>query len=170
MRNVFLNEEQIKEITKLQLDLDSRIVEQHGLQDQDLTLEKYIALKTEVFEFVNEIESFKFWKTKKGKENKVEEACDALHFIVSLAIDFDVDLKCQELKDYNAEDYDMNELLGVLDSLITDAYVNREWDLLCGALTLICIALDIEGYNADDLYDAYIKKNMKNHTRQDNKY
>ena len=84
---ILLTNEQIKEITELQRILDERIRENNGIdKEKSLELKKYIALKKEFIEFVNEIESFKFWKKNKGKENIVEEACDTLHFILSLAI------------------------------------------------------------------------------------
>ena len=70
-----LTEQQIKEIWEMQKGLDEYIRENNGIpSDQDLTKEKYLALKTEFFEFVNEIESFKFWKKNKGKDSILEEA------------------------------------------------------------------------------------------------
>ena len=135
--------------------------------EEDLTLEKYIALKTEVFEFVNEIESFKYWKKKKGKDHILEEACDTLHFIFSIAIDKDVELDMDEVL---GDNYNPDNLIGVMDAMISDCYIENDWEDLNGVLMILCILLDKCNFNADDLYKAYIDKNKVNHDRQSNNY
>ena len=68
--NILLTKEQIAEIRELQKALDIRVRENNNIPlDKDLTLEKFLALKTELFEFVNELESFKYWKKNKGKSH-----------------------------------------------------------------------------------------------------
>ena len=168
-----LSKEQIKEIRELQKELDIRIRENNDIPlNVDLSLEKYLALKTELFEFVNEIESFKYWKKSKGKEHILEEACDTLHFIMSLAIDNDVEVNLEHIKyeEENLNNCEINESLGIMDAMISDAYAEKEWELLSVVLLLMLIVLNKCGYNSDELYQAYIEKNKVNHERQDKQY
>ena len=172
---ILLTNEQIKEITELQRILDERIRENNGIdKEKSLGLEKYIALKTEFFEFVNEIESFKFWKKNKGKENIVEEACDTLHFILSLAIENEHEIVLgdeEELfKDFDKDNYDINELIGIVDTMMTDLAVTGEPENLDNILIFLCVILNKCNFNGNDLYEAYISKNKVNHKRQDTNY
>ena len=48
--NILLTKEQIEEIRELQKNLDIRVRENNNIPlDKDLTLEKFLALKTELF-------------------------------------------------------------------------------------------------------------------------
>ena len=171
--SILLTKEQIKEIRELQSELDVRIRKNNDIDpNTDLNLEKYIALKTELFEFVNEVESFKYWKKNKGKDHILEEACDTLHFIMSLAIDNNVELELKEdtLEDFDATKYDMNELIGITDAMISDCYIEQDWKDLELVLMFLCVMLNKCGFDANDLYNSYINKNKVNHERQDNNY
>lgn len=171
--NILLTKEQIKEIRELQNELDTRIRKNNDIdQNTDLNLEKYIALKTELFEFVNEVESFKYWKKNKGKKHILEEACDTLHFIMSLAIDNNVEIELKEdvLKDFDVNKYDMNDLIGLTDAMMSDCYIEQDWKDLEIVLMFLCVMLNKCGFDANDLYNSYISKNKVNHERQDNNY
>ena len=62
MRAVFTQEE-LNEIRHLQNNLDIRVKNENDIpMDANLSIEKFLALKTELFELANEIESFKYWK------------------------------------------------------------------------------------------------------------
>lgn len=172
--NILLTKEQIETVRFLQKNLDIRVRENNGIDmDADLTLEKFLALKTELFEFVNELESFKYWKKNKGKSHILEEACDTLHFIFSIAIDKDIEIKQDEalLKDAKAFDkIDTNELLGIMDAIISDCMIDNDWEDLNAMLMLLTLTLERYNFSANDLYEAYITKNKVNHERQDNNY
>lgn len=173
MNNLLLTKEQIEEIRELQKNLDIRVRENNDIpMEQDLNLEKYIALKTEFFEFVNEIESFKYWKKNKGKSHILEEACDTLHFIFSLAIDNNVEIELDEkfLTSESLNNYDVNELIGIIDAMISDAMIDCGWENLSGVLNIMLIILGKNGFTANDLYNEYIRKNQINHERQANNY
>ena len=169
MQNIFLSLEQINEIREMQRVLDERILSGLGIEPKEIALEKHLALKTELFELINEIESFKWWKKNKGKEHILEEGCDVLHFLLSLANDneiefIDVDTNTDMI------DMEMNELLGIMDSLTLDMFIEKDYTGLNFLLKLLSIVLHKKGYNANDLYNAYISKNKVNHERQDNNY
>ena len=171
--STLLTKEQIKDIRHMQKNLDLRVREANNIDlETDLTLEKYLALKTELFEFANQVEAFKYWKKNKGKANILEEACDTLHFIFSLAIDKDIEFNQEDVlhEGYNADEYDMNEVIGIMDAMISDCFIEKEWEALNGVLTFLCIALDKCNFSAEDIYKAYIDKNKENHKRQDNNY
>lgn len=169
-----LTKKQIKEIRELQKALDIRVRENNNIPlDKDLTLEKFLALKTELFEFVNELESFKYWKKNKGKSHILEEACDTLHFIFSIAIDKEVEIaqSKKEIKDLGElNKIETNELLGIMDCIISDCMMSQDWEDLSALLMILTIVLDRHGFTSEDLYNAYIEKNKVNHQRQDNNY
>lgn len=173
MNNLLLSKEQVEKITELQTELDIHVRKSNDIPDeQDLNLEKYIALKTEFFEFVNEVESFKFWKKNKGKSHILEEACDTMHFIFSLAIDngSKIELDKDFLNNIDPERYNINDLIGITDANITDIFINNDWEGLFIILTFILIMINRCGFTADDLYNEYIRKNQINHERQVNNY
>ena len=171
MRAVFTQEE-LNEIRHLQNNLDIRVKNENNIpMDANLSIEKFLALKTELFELANEIESFKYWKKNKNKTNQLEEACDVLHFVMSIAIDNDVELiEEKQPENYNPDDYDMNDLIGMLDCMISDMFIEKDWEDLNPLLMVLGIVVNKCGYDVEDLYKCYKSKNKENHARQDNKY
>ena len=129
MRTVF-TQEALNEMRRLQRKLDTRVKKENDIPaDANLNIEKFLALKTELFELANEIESFKYWKKNKNKTNQLEEACDVLHFILSIAIDNRVELVEEKNPgDYNTDEYDMNDLIGMLDCMISDMFIEKDWE------------------------------------------
>ena len=102
----------LKDLQDKQLELDKFIYESNSISDiATLYDKKIIALDVELSEFINEVKSFKYWKKNKEVDrNKViEEACDCLHFILSLANDKELTLKRNNvsklLKDINDIDF-----------------------------------------------------------------
>ena len=174
VKNILLTKEQIAEIRELQKKLDIRVRENNNIPlDKDLTLEKFLALKTELFEFVNELESFKYWKKNKGKSHILEEACDTLHFIFSIAIDKDVEINLEDCEIKDLEELnkiEVNELIGLMDCVISDCMIDKDWNDLSVLLTTLLIVLARYNFTSEDLYNAYIEKNKINHQRQDNNY
>ena len=74
MRAVFTQEE-LNEIRHLQNNLDIRVKNENDIpMDANLSIEKFLALKTELFELANEIESFKYWKKNKNKTNMTNKS------------------------------------------------------------------------------------------------
>ena len=153
MRAVFTQEE-LNEIRHLQSNLDIRVKNENDIpMDANLSIEKFLALKTELFELANEIESFKYWKKNKNKTNQLEEACDVLHFVMSIAIDNDVELvEEKQPENYNPDDYDMNDLIGMLDCMISDMFIEKNWEDLNPLLMVLGIVVNKCGYDIEDLY------------------
>ena len=177
-------DEQIKELLKEQKVLDDEIRAKNDIpMEKDLTMQKYIALKTELFELTNQIESFNFWKKHKGKDKILEEGVDVLHFILSMALDAELDVTYEnneqvvkvfqdtldDLKNYD-EEYIINESIVVIDTLLTSIVETNQKECLLPVLILLTIILQICGYSIDDMYNAYIHKNEINHKRQEENY
>ena len=164
--------DELNTMMRLQKNIDIKVRDNNDIdQDKDLILEKFLAIKTEIFELANEIESFKYWKKNKGKTNQLEEACDVLHFALSIANEKDVELvECGQDENYDPDKYDINELIGIMDCMISDMYMEKDWVELNSFLLILGIVVNKCGYDTEDLYKGYIAKNKVNNERQDNNY
>lgn len=171
-----LTKEQLQEMLKMQDKLDTYIRKKNDIaNDIDLTQNIYIALKTELHEFINEIEFFKHWKKNKGKEHILEEGVDCLHFILSLMnlneYDVQEDLEITDKQLEHMSNKSMNELYIMIDSLLVDTYMMCSFKEMLGSILVgLMIMLDRCGYTGDDMYNAYIEKNKVNVERQNNAY
>src|SRR5690625_2283374 len=65
----------LEELFKIQAELDKRIVEKHGLQNEDLLDKKILALQVELGELANEWRGFKFWS--EDQKARTETQCHA---------------------------------------------------------------------------------------------
>ena len=181
--NGFTNK-QIEELLKEQKALDDEIRENNNIpKEESLISRKYIALKTELYELTNQIESFKYWKKNKGKDNILEEGVDVLHFILSLALETGVGLEHEgeervkeffdttktELEKFG-KDAIINESIIIMDTLLSEIPGKKEYVVLYPTLMLLLQVLQICEYTVDDIYDCYMKKNEINHERQENNY
>src|SRR5690625_3584703 len=61
----------LEKLFEIQAELDKRIVEKHGLQNEDLLDKKILALQVELGELANEWRGFKFWS-----EDQEPNICD----------------------------------------------------------------------------------------------
>lgn len=80
-----------EKIIEKQIILDEAIKKAHSI-DENNNDKMLIALYTEIGEFANEVQSFKYWKkSKKIDQSKMlEEFADGLHFLISFAIKYHV--------------------------------------------------------------------------------
>ena len=65
---------------------------------------------------------------------------------------------------------EVNELIGLMDCVISDCMIDKDWNDLSVLLTTLLIVLARYNFTSEDLYNAYIEKNKVNHQRQDNNY
>ena len=165
------------ELHKKQKSLDADIIEKHNLKAVNLFNNKVIALDVELGECFNEIESFKHWKKNKGKTNVLEEACDALHFILSLANDCKHKLAkptdCfKSPLNQNWVDYFLidRKIIAIKKNLWTKFYVSKDPYILNIILRDLMTILNLLGYSWEDLKEAYYKKNKINFKRQEENY
>lgn len=167
---------------KMQKLLDDNIVKNNNVEGMNLFERKVISLDIELSEFFNEVESWKYWKKHKGKDNIIGEASDALHFILSLAND----LKYELVKPTNLirkPNMLINDSENWIDhSLITrymgkikkhlwvDFNTSKDPFILNVIFKEMIKILNILGYTFKDLENAYIKKNKINFERQKGDY
>ena len=64
----------------------------------------------------------------------------------------------------------MNDLIGMLDCMISDMFIEKDWEDLNQILLVLGVVVNKCGYDIEDLYKCYKDKNKENHIRQDNKY
>lgn len=134
----------------------------YGLEDRNF------AFQTEVMEFANELEFFKYWKKTRSKTRarKLSEFVDCIHFAVSIAI----------TRGYSK----------LIDGIVYDTYYKsmplvelfniirkRDIDSMQSYKLVMTILLSIAekiGFTEQEIYDAYMDKNKENHERQVNNY
>lgn len=162
-----------KELTYLseqQTKLDNYIIVSKNLVvNDDVRKKKRIAFMVELFEFINEEKSFKYWSNKRNidKHNLIEEFIDGVHFIVSIGIDIDYDFN--SFKDnYKINNID-DCILDVVEKFNTfDKSLNKEsyYNLLSSFLN---IGFNLK-FETKEILEIYKEKNKKNFERQDNGY
>jgi|SRR5690625_1537217 len=151
-----------------QSELDKHIVEKHNLQDQDLLNKKAVALICELYELVNELQFFKFWKTdiKIDRNKAVEEYIDVIHFTLSIAND----LGYTSHKYIPTQHQDLNKLVLGITNAITVLSVSPSKDLI-GSIFNNIVALGYQiGLTEEDVLEIYNKKNEVNFARQESGY
>lgn len=171
-----LTKEQLQKMMAMQKSLDEYVIANNEIgEDVNIIQGRYIALKTELHEFINEIEFFKFWKKNKGKEHILEEGIDCVHFILSLMIEFGYDIQEDlEITDKQLEHIQnktMAELYLMTDTLLVDTFITNTYkENMASVLVGIMLMLNRCGFTGDDLYNAYVEKNKVNVERQNNEY
>lgn len=159
----------LNDIRRLQIELDDRIMANHAVTRPQTSIKRILALMVEIGELANETRSFKFWSFKKPSEKEVllEELSDCVHFAVSLGIDLGDD--AAELA-FEAKDASLSEQF--IDWMAETARLKSNFTLTQYRLVLSyvgSVALAM-GFEADDVFDFYVKKNEINHTRQETQY
>ncbi|TYS91916.1 dUTP diphosphatase [Rossellomorea aquimaris] len=153
---------------EIQRCLDDRIKKDHEIPDDVLEL-KIIAFKVELGELANSNRFFKFWSNKSSDEREVvlEEFCDGIHFLLSIAIERGWDRFVKEVK---ASRFDkQHKSLGELFNDLFQSGLNScgEWARMFRYYLAIGDQL---GFSEEDIQIAYVKKNEKNHARQTEGY
>lgn len=156
-----------KKIIEHQKILDEKIKQTHSI-NSDITKNILIALYTEVGEFANEVQSFKYWKKSKkiNQNDLLEEYADGIHFLMSFAIKVECDIEIES----NQISNDINEqFLAVFNSIskltkkVNKKNVQKTIALYLGLAKLLNISDDL-------IHEAYVNKNKKNFERIKNNY
>src|SRR5699024_146909 len=157
----------LNKLFKAQAELDKHIVDEKGLEGQDLLKKKTVALICELYELVNESRFFKYWSNKSmNRDNALEEFTDTIHFAISIANDAGLD-------DYEFGDSrsrDLNDLtLGItnLATLIPERPTKNNVRTLLNLIIKLGYQL---GFTEDEVIEAYHSKNKENHIRQESGY
>jgi len=159
----------LTEIRQLQKELDQQIMANHEVTRLETQTKRILALLVEIGELANETRCFKFWSFKKPSEKEVllEELSDCVHFAISLGIDLHDETN-------ELEFFDRNEPLSVqfIDwmkevSTLKTTFNLAQYQLVLSYIGSVALAM---GFDAQEVYDYYVKKNEINHHRQENHY
>lgn len=154
---------------QMQKQLDYFIEEQHSLAGEPLFEKKVMALLVEVGELANETRCFKFWSLKPPSDRSViaEEYVDGIHFILSLGLEIGIE-------DINLEGKESTEDLTSLFHHVFDAIhqfkLDRELLTYEKLFTTYLTLGNKLGFLANDIQEAYLKKNKINFERQEQGY
>lgn len=159
-----------KKIIEQQKKLDKAIIDAHSIKigTEEINEKMIVALFTEIAEFANEVQSFKYWKKTKqiNYENMLEEYADGLHFLISFAIKH----KSHEIieakiyyEDINKQFIKMFSSIEKLSNQISKNNIEESIAIYLGLAKLLNI-------NDDQIEQAYLLKNKKNFERIKNNY
>jgi dimeric dUTPase (all-alpha-NTP-PPase superfamily) len=159
----------IADLIPYQSQLDERIFELHDTDRPTTMQSRLLALLVEVGEFANEIRCFKFWSIKGPSEKGIlaEEFVDGLHFFLSLGIDLDDD--GSDVEAILVEGSGTDRFVALYDAIIVFGR-NANLDTYREAFGLFFGLANSFGLSEEDIRENYLKKNKKNHVRQDQNY
>jgi dimeric dUTPase (all-alpha-NTP-PPase superfamily) len=159
----------IDELRVLQEELDTRIFKQHDTLRSATRIDRCLALCVEIGELANETRCFKYWSVRPSspKDVLLEELEDSIHFLLSLGIDLKDDSLFidgqnddKHLSDTFLDFYRAS--LRLLDDFTLQNYN--------ACFAYICVLAEKLGFDEQDLTEYYLRKNQKNHHRQDAHY
>jgi len=159
----------LTQLIPYQNELDERIMNQHHETRGNTQLKRVLALVVEISELANETRSFKYWSLKGPSEKDVllEEFSDSIHFILSLGIDLnktELLVECEEIN------YDLSRLFLEWTETATKLKDLFNEDTFINCANYCAKIAHTLNFSEDEVIATYLKKNQKNHTRQDHAY
>jgi dimeric dUTPase (all-alpha-NTP-PPase superfamily) len=166
--------------------LDTKIEEEHGLQETDLFENKILASLVELAECANEWRGFKHWSKNQEpttvkatwpygaggppvyKNPLLEEYVDKLHFLLSLGLEMGYDQELKQIPVEKREDI-TKQFLHLFYLTSTFMWFNslKQYEMILGHFVGLGEML---GFSWDEVETAYFEKNKENHERQENGY
>ncbi|MDR2636474.1 MAG: dUTP diphosphatase [Mycoplasmataceae bacterium] len=164
----------LNEIIIKQDELDREILLNSNTNYSDTFNERKLAILVELGELSNEIRSFKYWSVKSGSESCVilEEYVDTIHFISGFCVQYQI-APTFEIPDNIRllAKKEITKKINKLFKLITKLKENKNNVKIIKKFYKKYLEFGYGlGYTIEDIKNAYDKKNLINHTRQDNKY
>lgn len=163
----------LEKIFKKQLLLDNAIYarskEIHNIKSfEEIKKLRIIALIVELSEFMNEIETFKYWKqSRKNNRAKIlDELADVLHFAISWAIRKDINPQITPV----IFSQDPNEQFIQIMGWVNKWFVDDSKENIQYTIELIFGLASIVGFNENEIINSYMKKNEINFKRIDENY
>lgn len=160
---------QINDLMAIQDTLDTRIFSTHNTSREATKRDRILALLVELGECANETKTFKYWSLSKPspKEIIAEELSDVVHFMFSLGIDCGLKTTHIEIKESSLS---LSELFLHAYKLVTSLLADFSQETLINIYeTVFTIATKLH-ISPENIRQEYLKKNEKNHERQDNNY
>lgn len=161
----------LNEIFKLQEELDSRIRMEHNLENVNLVDKKILSFLVELGELANETRCFKYWSKKSASEHSIilEEYVDGFHFLVSIGIELNFNSILEATIPSSTND-DLTEAFNLTYEKIIDLKNNKTYDYYLSLFSTFLSLGESLGFSRTEVFEAYKKKNEKNHKRQDSGY
>lgn len=153
----------------MQQKLDTYIINNHNLQNEDLFDEKVLALLVELGELANETRCFKFWSTQDPNETEVilEEYVDNIHFLLSIGLEKGFTFTEGEIiKTTRSKTEQFNKVFEMCMNFHKEQSKANYIELFTAYLQLASLL----GFTENDIQQAYYKKNEVNFARQDAGY
>ncbi|CDQ39527.1 dUTP diphosphatase [Virgibacillus salexigens] len=182
----------LNKLFEIQKELDTKIVNEHSLQDQDLLPKKILALQVELGELANEWRGFKFWSKDQEPRNfwtprlpeadspLLEEYVDCLHFILSIGLELGYTsvLVNKQIKLHLSLSVGYEEVNNItISKQFSDVFYSiselEDTQGLDEYVTTFAefISLgEMLGFSTEQIEQAYLDKNKVNHERQANGY
>ena len=154
----------------MQAGLDQHIETKHGLQSENVVDRKILALLVELGELANETRCFKFWSLKgpSDQETILTEYVDGIHFILSLANEYDFELSVPE--EFLSDQHDVTEQFLLLYQGISKFKNERTNEIFQMIFAEYLSLGKMLGFSANDVEKAYVSKNEVNYERQKQGY
>ncbi len=157
--------------------LDTRIVKEHGLEEQNLFYNMILALQVEIGELANETRCFKHWSNKGPSEKEVilMEYVDGLHFIASFGngIGFNSKKYNLEMLELKSKVYAASSLVNQFNNVyeaVSEFRATQDMELYEELLYSFLGLGKKLGFTFEEIEQGYCKKNEVNHQRQNNGY
>lgn len=139
-----------------------------GVKTEEIDKLSIVALLIEMSEFMNELETFKYWKkNRKNNQEKIkDELADVLHFAVSWAAYKNINTEINPVL-VNQDPND--QYIAIMKSIMvwfddkSDKSIMKAMELIIGLCELI-------GFTYEDIEECYLKKNKINFDRMSNNY
>ncbi|WP_426461354.1 dUTP diphosphatase [Mycoplasma hafezii] len=158
----------LTKIFEMQKALDQKInlkrLKNHPeLSSQQVEVQKTLALIIEAGEFINEVQSFKYWKIHRNVSvnNVTEEFADLIHFLVNFGYEYHVNPVIEPV--FVSDD--INKQFQELFISITDMMKNINKDTIYRVFQIAIGSFIMLGYDYGQLFQAYFYKNQKNYKR-----
>ncbi|HOF65607.1 MAG: dUTPase [Erysipelotrichaceae bacterium] len=161
----------LKELQKVQLELDININERHATSYETTKDERLLALLVEVAELANATRTFKYWSLK-GSEDRstlLEEYADGLHFLLSLSLAYKLELPIFEVNISDKEKTLTEAFLDTFKAIDTFNKRRCRGSLKRAFEEFLRLGLYLS-FSSKDIIDAYYDKIKINYKRQEENY
>lgn len=161
---------ELLELYTMQKELDSKIEEQHGLENRDLIDQKILALLVELGELANETRCFKFWSVRPASERGIilEEYVDGVHFLLSvgLTLGYTSDIP----RELGTRTGSLTDQFLILYYLVSMFQVEKQEEPFQVLFATYVELGEMLGFSWEEVEEAYMEKNKVNHKRQQQGY
>lgn len=154
--------EQLKELLIMQQMLDNNILKEKRINNYPVEDMK-IALLVELGELLNEFPTkFKHWKSsaKDNREKGLIEYVDCLHFALSLANYYEIDVEEDKGVNNPFDYHKFNDCMKFNNKLLEEIYLNDMY-----RLSFLFDLGKVLGFRWEEVYNTYKKKNKVNYER-----